>query len=144
MRIVRPDAPLSAGEERARAVRQVIEAREAEAKAHEQVKHAEAALAELLAEQQLKTARLQVGNHAYTATVTSRVSHTFDESGLRKALTAKVFDRFTIRKLDAKALKQAVEEGRVDPAVVAQYTQEHTSPPYIQVRSREINDDGEQ
>lgn len=44
-----------------------------------------------------------------------------DEKGLRKALTAKVFDKYIEKKLNRKKLEEAMNEGVVDPMVVAQH-----------------------
>jgi hypothetical protein len=44
-----------------------------------------------------------------------------DEPGLRKALTAKVFDRYTKRVLDRKAMELAMDAGSVDPITVSRF-----------------------
>src|SRR5262245_43815949 len=46
-----------------------------------------------------------------------------DEKGLRKALTAKVFDKYTVKKLDRKAMETAMDAGDVDPVIVSRYVQ---------------------
>lgn len=54
-----------------------------------------------------------------------------DERGLRKALTAKVFDRYTNKVLDRKAMEKAMDEGLVDPTVVSKYLTVTESAPFI-------------
>lgn len=93
----------------------------------------------LLEEQQLKSSSLQVGQTKWTMSVVTRVTHSFNEQGLRKALSAKTYDKFTEKVLNRTKLKKAVEEGELDPAVVAQYTEEHVSAPFIQVRHKELD-----
>lgn len=44
-----------------------------------------------------------------------------DEPGLRKALTAKVFDRYTKRVLDRKSMELAMDSGEVDPVTVSRF-----------------------
>ena len=60
-----------------------------------------------------------------------------DEPGLRKALTAKVFDRYTKRVLDRKAMENAMSEGKVDPVTVSKYVTERPKKPYLKYTDKE-------
>jgi hypothetical protein len=62
-----------------------------------------------------------------------------DETGLRKALTAKVFDRFTKRVLDKKAMEAAMDSGLVNPVTVSKYVSLKPSRPYLEYRVKEID-----
>lgn len=135
MRIVKQTSPRDIREA---AVRSVIEAREAEDKAKQRRLEAEANLASVLAEHELKSTTLRIGDTRYTTTVTSKATYTFNEPGLRRALTAKVYDKYTFRKLDTRKLKEAVEQGDIDAGVVAQYTETSYSQPFIKLTTREV------
>lgn len=141
MRIVRGSKEPTAGEQRANALHDVVEAREAADKANAKLKEAEHRFLALLEEQQLKSSGVRVGKTRWLGTLTSRTTYSFNESGLRKALTAKVYDKYTVRHLDRTQLKKAVENGDVDASVVAQYTTPHTSGPFLRLTHREIEDD---
>jgi hypothetical protein len=64
-------------------------------------------------------------NVAYTTTVTSRTTTTFDEDGLKKAMGAKAYAKVTTPKLDTKKLSAAVDAGEIDPGVIAQHAHMH-------------------
>ena len=54
-----------------------------------------------------------------------------DEKGLRKALGARVFDKYTVKKLDKKLMERAMDVGEVDPVTVAKFVSEKPSKPYL-------------
>lgn len=54
-----------------------------------------------------------------------------DEKGLRRALTAKVFDKYTTKKLDRKRMEAAMETGEVDPMVVSRFVTMRDNNPYL-------------
>jgi len=66
-------------------------------------------------------------------TLTYVRSHTtqIDERGLRKALRAKVFDRYTKRVLDRKAMENAIDAGEVDPVVVSRFVELRPNRPHL-------------
>lgn len=84
-------------------------------------------LIQIMESEQRKT--LKVGTHQVTYVRSTRVM--VDESGLRKALGAKVFDKYTVSKLDRKKLEQALDNGEVDPHTVSPYVREESGNPYI-------------
>jgi hypothetical protein len=60
-----------------------------------------------------------------------------DEVGLRKALTAKVYDHYTKRVLDRKAMEAAMGTGAVDPIVVSKFVTTKPMKAYLDYRQRE-------
>jgi hypothetical protein len=54
-----------------------------------------------------------------------------DERGLRRALTAKVFDRYTKKVLDRKAMENAIDAGEVDPVVVSRFVTMRPNKPHL-------------
>ena len=60
-----------------------------------------------------------------------------DEPGLRRALRAKVFDRYTKRVLDKKAMERAMDTGEVDPITVSRFVTETLKKPYLNYTAKE-------
>ena len=100
------------------------------------MKKAEAQLIAVLEEQELKSTGSEIGDVRYTSTVTQRTQTTFDESGLKKALGARSFNKLTISRLDKSKLETAINEGSLDPAVVAQYTTITSGAPSLRLTKR--------
>lgn len=61
-----------------------------------------------------------------------------DERGLRKALRAKVFDRYTKRVLDRKAMEAAMDAGEVDPVTVSRFVTLRPNKPHLKYVEREV------
>lgn len=99
----------------------LIEARAALATAQEQLTYSEGQLLDYMEANQEKTVVFNEDGKQYTATYTQRTSNVINEIGLRKALRAPVYDRYTKKVLDRKALAQAMSDGEVDPEVVAKF-----------------------
>ncbi len=75
-------------------------------------------------------------SHTYEghrATVVKTSSYAFNESGLKKALGARVFNKMTTAKLDKKKLEAAMEAGDVDPRIVATYATEREGAAHIRL-----------
>lgn len=85
-----------------------------------------------------KTIKTWVGEEQ-TAQITYTQSTTYkvDERALRRALRAKVFDKYTVKKLDRKALEEAMSRGEVDPTKVAPYVSEHKNKPFLKFTLKE-------
>lgn len=81
-------------------------------------------------------------DNGLTRAVTYVVKRTteIDEPGLRKALTAKVFDRYTKRVLDRKAMETAMDAGQVDPVTVSRFVTQRAHRPYLEYREREVKE----
>ena len=59
-----------------------------------------------------------------------------DEAGLRKALGAKVYDRYTVAKLDQKKLEEALEKEEVTAEQVSPYITEVVGNAYLRVTEK--------
>jgi hypothetical protein len=68
--------------------------------------------------------------------VQQHVTH-IDEPGLRKALTAKVFDRYTKRVLDRRAMELAMDSGTVDPITVSRFVTQVPKKPFLSYTEKE-------
>lgn len=64
-------------------------------------------------------------------TYVQQYTNVVDEPRLRKALTAKVFDKYTKRVLDRKAMEQAMDAGEIDPITVSRFVQQQPKKPYL-------------
>jgi hypothetical protein len=71
--------------------------------------------------------------HGVRHTLTFTQSHTtrIDEVGLRKALRAKVFDKYTHRVLDRKAMENAMSAGEINPVVVSRFVTLQPNTPHL-------------
>jgi prolyl-tRNA editing enzyme YbaK/EbsC (Cys-tRNA(Pro) deacylase) len=78
-----------------------------------------------------KTLTLDTGDIKHRVTYVTRETHKIDEKGLRKALRARVFDRFTERRLVRSRLEAAMASGEVDPMLVSKYVETVQSAPYL-------------
>lgn len=67
----------------------------------------------------------------YQATYVQREVSVINEAALRRELTAKVYDKYTVKKLDRKKLEQAMDDGAVDPMKVLNHVHMEKSAPYI-------------
>ena len=92
---------------------------------------AETALIELLEANQQKTASYREGDKVVRATYVRSETVQVDEPGLRKALGARRFDRYTVRKLDKHKLEEGMARGEVDPTTVSQYSEIKRSRPFV-------------
>lgn len=80
---------------------------------------------------QVKSAVVEDSDLVHRVTFVQRDVIKIDEKGLRRALKAKVYDQYTVKKLDRKALEGAMERGEVDPMIVSQYATVEKSSPYL-------------
>ena len=63
-----------------------------------------------------------------------------DERGLRRALTARVFDKYTKKVLDRRKMEEAIGTGVIDKVTVAQFASDNPGQPYLEYREREISE----
>lgn len=117
-----------------------LQAREDADLANERLKTAERHLLKHMEDRQHKTVRLNDGTRTFTATYTQRMTNQIDEKGLRKALRAKVYDKYTVRKLDRKALERAMTDGEVDPIVVARFVAQVPGETYLTYRVKDADE----
>jgi len=85
---------------------------------------------------QRKTYRWAADGASHTLTYVQSHTTEIDEVGLRKALRAKVFDRYTKRVLDRKAMEKAMDAGEVDPVTVSRFVHLRPKVPYLQFKVR--------
>lgn len=76
-------------------------------------------------------------------TYVKRSSPVLDEKGLRKALTAKVFDKYTVKKLDRAALEAAMDRGEINAMVVLPFVQMKDGNPYIKYTENKDTDEAQ-
>lgn len=98
-------------------------------------------LLQLMEQNKKKSLGFTIDGVKFSATYTQRTTNQIDEKGLRKALTAKVYDRFTVKKLDRKALEKAMTDGDVDPVIVAKFVEQVPGKTYLTYRSRNEEDE---
>jgi len=92
---------------------------------------AQSALLEQMEAKHQKSYKWSKGGLTRQVTYVRGERSVIDEKGLRKALTAKVFDKFTEKKLIRKKLEEAMNEGLVDPMVVAQHVTTQPTSGYL-------------
>lgn len=90
-----------------------------------------------MAEDQLKSTSYQHGNKIRRVTYVQSERVKIDEKGLRKALTAKIFDKYTKKSLDRKAMEDAMSAGDVDPMIVAKYITTEKSSPSLRLSEKD-------
>jgi len=86
---------------------------------------------------QRKTIIWRFGTEIRTLTHVQGHTTYIDEAGLRKALTAKVFDKYTVRKLDRKKMETAMDTGEVEAKVVAPYVTMRPNKPFLKYTVKE-------
>lgn len=84
---------------------------------------------ELMSQEQQKTYRWGDEEHPSSVTYSLRGVPTINEPALRKELGAKVYDKYTKRVLDRKAMERAMDMGLIDPVTVSK----HVSMTYTRV-----------
>ena len=70
---------------------------------------------------------------AYRATLVTSTYTKYNETGLKKALGAPLWNKVTVSKLDTKKLDEAVADGLVDIMVVAEHSEVLDKKPFIKV-----------
>lgn len=90
---------------------------------------------------QVKTAILDKGGVKFSATYTQRTTNQINEQGLRKALGARAYDKFTVKKLDRRALEQAMSDGDVDPMIVAKFVEQVPGKTFLTYRAKDETSD---
>lgn len=121
--------------------KEYVAARQAFDQAERHLKILTEALAAEMAEKHQKSFK-QIDNEGKVRTVTfvQNQNIKIDEKGLRRALTAKVYDKFTVKKLDRKALEDAIGT-EIDPMVVSKYVTTEPGRPYLRYTEKDATDD---
>jgi hypothetical protein len=83
--------------------------------------------------QGLASTTVALGDARYKVTMVAGERLEIDEGGLRKDLSAPVFDKLCNLKIDRTKLELAIAEGRVDPVVVASHTTHRHNRPFVKL-----------
>jgi hypothetical protein len=89
---------------------------------------------------QRKSYRWQADGRAFGVTYVQAHTTVIDERGLRRALRAKTFDKYTKRVLDRKAMEAAMDSGEVDPVIVRQYVTLQPNKPHLSLKEKEVQE----
>ena len=101
--------------------------------AEEANRQIQAEIMSLMAAHGVKTGTVALDDARYRVTTVQNERLNIDEPGLRKALSAPVFDKLCLLKLDRTKLELAIAEGRIDPIVVASHTSHQQNRPYVKL-----------
>jgi hypothetical protein len=117
-----------------------LQARMERDKAQAHLDETQARLIKQMEADQRKTYRWQAGGRQHHLTYVQQHTTEIDEKGLRKALTAKVFDKYTQRKLNRKWMEIAMDAGEVDPVVVSKYVSQKPKRPFLTYTDKVVED----
>jgi len=102
-------------------VLEYLSARAARDQAEEEFRELESRLIKQMEADQRKSYHWAVDGRPHTLTYVRGVTTKIDEVGLRKALGARNFDRYTRRVLDRQAMEKAMSAGEVDTVTVSRF-----------------------
>jgi hypothetical protein len=114
--------------------------RQARDKAQADLDEAQAQLMKQMEADQRKSYRWKSDGVAHTVSYVQAHTTVIDEKGLRRALRAKVFDKYTKRVLDRPAMEKAMDAGLIDPVVVSAYVTRKPNKPHLSVTEKEVSD----
>lgn len=117
-----------------------LQARAARDQAQEHLDMVQARMIKQMEADQRKSYKITDGNWVKTVTYVAKRTTVIDEKGLRKALTAKVYDKYTVRKLDRTAMEKAMDSGEIDPITVSRFVELVPGRPYLELRVKEAPD----
>lgn len=92
---------------------------------------------ELMEREKVKTVKVVEGDQQIRFTYVTKEVTKIDEKGLRKELTARVFDKFTEKKLSRSKLEAAMQNGTIDPMIVSKHVEIGTGQPYLRITEGE-------
>lgn len=118
-------------------------ARAAWQKAEQHMAELQERLIKQMEQDQRKSYRWDADGARHTLTYVQSRTTTIDEKGLRKALGAKTFDRYTVKKLDRKAMENAIDAGDVDPVTVSRFVVLRPNKPHLTYRAGAPVEEGE-
>ena len=101
---------------------------------------AQARLIKQMEADQRKSFRWDDGGVRRTINYIQKHTVVINEAGLRRALTARVFDKYTKKVLDRKKMEDAIGMGAVDKMTVAQYAESKPQRAYLEYREKEITE----
>jgi hypothetical protein len=118
-------------------VREYLIARAAMDKAQAQLEEAAARLRKQMESDQRKSFRWEKDGIRRSISYVQQYTINVDEPGLRRALRAKTYDRYTKRVLDRRAMEKAMDSGEVDPVVVSRFTSRIAKKPFLTYSEKE-------
>lgn len=89
---------------------------------------------------QRKSYRWQHDGRAFAVTYVQAHTTVIDEKGLRRALRAPTFDRYTKKVLDRKAMEAAMDAGLIDPVTVSRFVTLKPNKPHLAVAEKEVQE----
>lgn len=92
---------------------------------------------------QRKSFRWTEDGTRYNLTYVQGHTTLIDEAGLRRAMTAKVFDRYTKRVLDRPKMEAALDSGAVDKKLVARFVTLRPNKPHLAYKATEVKEESE-
>lgn len=120
-----------------------LEARAARDQAQTRLDELSERLAKQMEADQRKTYRWEADGVKHNLTYVQSNTTVINEPGLRRALRAKVFDAYTKRVLDRRAMEAAMAAGEIDPVLVSQYVQVRPNRPHLTYKTGEVSQSGE-
>ena len=122
-------------------LRRYAEARRAEEEAHNSRLLVEEELMASMVKDQRKSTEVEDGGKRYRVTYVQGETSSVNEDGLRKALGAVTFRKYTVQRLDKKKLEDAMDSGDLDPVLVGQFVTVKPSKPFLRFTIKEEGDD---
>lgn len=108
-----------------------LDAKAEMARVNERYARAQTALLAQMREKHQKSYKWTRDGETKSVTYVQGERSVIDEKGLRRALTAKVFDKYTDKKLNRKKMEAAMGEGVIDPMVVAKFVSTQPASAYL-------------
>jgi hypothetical protein len=134
LRIARSRArPAEYADALAEATDALQQARDARDYAEEAFRSAQNNVLTIMASAGITSSAVTVGDQRIRVTAVRGERLEINEEGLRKAVTAPVFDKLCDLKLNRNKLETAIAEGRVDPVLVASFVTHKESTPYVRL-----------
>lgn len=113
-------------------------ARQARDEAQSRLDEAQALLMKQMEADQRKSYRWQTDDRKFSVSYTQSHTTVIDEKGLRRALKATVFDKYTKKVLDRKAMEAAMDAGLIDPVTVSRFVTLKPSKAHLTLSEKEI------
>lgn len=105
---------------------------------------AESDLLNTMAEGQHKSFTINQGDRQSKVTYVQTETVRVNEAGLRKALGARTFNKYTVRKVDKTKLEDGIARGELDGNIVSEYCEIKKSKPYIRYTEGAVSEPDDQ
>ena len=113
-------------------------ARRARDEAQDRLDEAQTLLMKQMESDQRKSYRWETDDRKFSVSYTQSHTTVIDEKGLRRALKATVFDKYTKKVLDRKAMEAAMDAGLIDPVTVSRFVTLKPSKAHLTLSEKEI------